>query len=244
MVLAARRGASGSLLLACALLASAVHGQGVAPGERRSPTAPAAKQEPSGDLPPRRRYVVAAIGDSITDARVGGGGYLARLRERCPRSRFDNYGKGADMVNMMRRRFMNEVLPIARRYTHFVVFGGVNDLYSDRTHARITGDLAFMYGAMRERGVRVVGITVAPWGGFRRYDAARGEATRALNDWIRGAATSGTIDRVVDAYGLLSCGDPERMCAEYARRDGLHVSPRGHTVLGDALHREVFSDCL
>ncbi len=37
------------------------------------------------EVPAGRRYVVAAIGDSLTDTRSGGGKYLKLLGERCPR---------------------------------------------------------------------------------------------------------------------------------------------------------------
>lgn len=222
------------------------------PSEPTEPDAGSEPAAPDAGPPPRRRYVVAAIGDSLTDSRSPRGGrYLAYLRERCPESRFENFGRGGDMVNQMRRRFVSDVLPRARQLTHILVFGGVNDLYSDvsagRTVEDIEGDLSFMYEAARERGLGVIALTVAPWGGFtRRYSERRGAATRELNDWIRAAPARGAVDHVVDAYAVLSCGDPERLCPEYAHPvpDGLHFGPRGHEVLGEALHREVFADCL
>jgi lysophospholipase L1-like esterase len=224
-----------------------------APRDVPPAVAPTEPEPPSDEPPPptRRHYAVAAIGDSLTDARSGGGRYLDYLRQRCPESRFENFGVGGNMVNQMRRRFVSDVLPRADELTHVLVFGGVNDLYSDltagRTNDRIEADLAFMYGAARERGLRVIALTVAPWGGFtRHYNERRAGTTRALNDWIRGEHARGAIDHVVDAYALLSCGDPERLCPEHMRpfRDGLHFGARGHEVLGEALYRDVFSDCL
>jgi lysophospholipase L1-like esterase len=95
-----------------------------------------------------------------------------------------------------------------------------------------------MYRAARTHGARVVAITVAPWGGFRRwFTTKRGENTRELNEWIRQSPSRGTVDLVVDAYPLLSCGSPERLCDRFARpyRDGLHFGPEGHQKLGLAL---------
>ncbi|EYF04881.1 GDSL-type esterase/lipase family protein [Chondromyces apiculatus] len=200
-------------------------------------------------------YVVAAIGDSLTDARSHGGGFLDELKRRCPESRFDNQGKGGNMVNQMRRRFARDVLgeeggPERPAYTHLIVFGGVNDLYSDKTAFRsvpkISADLAAMYAAGRARGMRIVALTVAPWGGFSSYFTdARGQTTRQLNDWIRGRKAAGEVDHVIDAYALLSCGVPHRLCPDYTKpfMDGLHFGPRGHEVLGKALYEAVFSDC-
>jgi lysophospholipase L1-like esterase len=214
------------------------------------PSAAASDATERGTPKGKRRYVVAVIGDSLTDSRVGGGQFVAYVAKRCPRSRFDNFGKGGDMVNQMRKRFERDVSG-ATDYTHLLVFGGVNDLYSDltagRTLAKIEADLAYMYGQAHQRGWRVIALTVAPWGGFSKYyNASRAGTTRELNDWIRAQLAAKTVDFVVDAYSLLSCGDPDKLCPDFAGKvtDGLHFGPAGHEKLGEALYSAVFSDCL
>lgn len=144
------------------------------------------------------------------------------------------------MVNQIRGRFEHNVLPILHRYSHVLVFGGVNDLYSDltagRTTEKITTDLTRLYTASRLRDVQVIAFTVAPWGGFKRYfNARRGEATLRLNDWIRKQGTLGTVRHVIDSYALLACGDA--LCPEHHEpfRDGIHFGPTGHASLGEAL---------
>src|SRR5688572_4696342 len=91
-------------------------------------TSPAAPQPPP---PERRRYRVLALGDSLTDQGVGGGGYLRELGRACPLSRFDHFGRGGDMVNQMRRRFEQARPQTLAGYDTLIVYGGVNDLYSD-----------------------------------------------------------------------------------------------------------------
>jgi hypothetical protein len=71
----------------------------------------------------------------------------------------------------MRRRFEAEGLPkLPGGFTELVVFGGVNDLYSDETAgrsvAKIQKDLSAIYAAGKRNGLRVIAFTVAPWGGF------------------------------------------------------------------------------
>jgi lysophospholipase L1-like esterase len=203
------------------------------------------------DSPASSPVVVAAIGDSLTDASSHGGLFLDYLRRRCPKSRFDNYGKGGQMVNQMRRRFLEDVFGAGKpAYTHVIVFGGVNDLYSDltagRTPALIEQDLAFMYGEARRHGARVVAVTVSPWGGFTRYfNATRSASTLEVNRWILAQRQAGAVDAVIDAFTLLSCGDPSTLCPRYASpfRDGLHFGPEGHDRLGQALFEQVFSNC-
>ena len=195
--------------------------------------------------------VVAAMGDSLTDARAHGGLFLELLRQRCPRSRFDNYGKGGQMVNQMRERFVRDLFgPGKPAYTHVIVFGGVNDLYSDltagRTPALIERDLAFMYQEARRHGARVIAVTVAPWGGFTRYfNASRSAATGEVNRWILAQRDAGAVDGVIDAFALLSCGEPTLLCPRYAApfTDGIHFGREGHERLGQALFGQAFSSC-
>ncbi|MCA9596515.1 MAG: SGNH/GDSL hydrolase family protein [Myxococcales bacterium] len=226
------------------------------PSEPAAPepsAAPVASAEPPPE--PKRAVTVALIGDSLTDEKNGSGLYVPYLRKKCPKSTFDNFGKGGDMVNQMHRRFLRDVYPAggapAKPYTHLVVFGGVNDLYSDltagRTPAKVETDLSAMYEIAKKHGAKVVAITVAPWGGFKKYfNESRSRTTHELNDWIRAQPDAGAVDYVVDAYALLSCGDPEKLCPDYqhAIHDGLHFGKGGHEKLGQALYEQVFSSCL
>lgn len=160
-----------------------------------------------------------------------------------------NLAKGGFMVNQMRRRLEREVTSGLGSATHVIVFGGVNDVHSDETAGRvphkITTDLAAIYRVAKSLGARVIGVTIAPWGGFTRYyNPRRAAATETVNAWIHQQARDGVIDGVVDAKRLLTCGDPERLCPEYEPpfRDGLHFGPEGHRVLGRALAAR-FADC-
>jgi lysophospholipase L1-like esterase len=191
------------------------------------------------------RYRLVAMGDSLTDTKAGGGQFLSYLAKKCPGSRFESKGKGGQMVNQMRRRFARDAL--GKDHSHVLIFGGVNDLYSDetagRTVAKITGDLAAMYEAARARGLKVVALTVAPWGGFKHFTPRRAETTRQLNAWILQQKEEGKIDAVLATGPVLSCGDDDRLCPGLGRKDGLHLTAAGQEKLGEALHRQVFSDC-
>jgi lysophospholipase L1-like esterase len=222
-----------------------------APAPNTAPNdASGAPQAPSPPDAERRPCRVAFIGDSLTEGRMGGG-YVRYLEARSPKSRFENFAKGGAMVNQMKRQLDAMLADTSGAFTHLVVFGGVNDLYSDetagRTVAKIETDLAALYAAGRARGLRVVGITVAPWGGFNKYyNPRRAATTRELNAWILAGPTRGDTSVAIDAYALLSCGDPERLCPRYAlaKSDGLHFGKLGHEALGQALHDAEFRRCL
>ncbi|WP_282421066.1 GDSL-type esterase/lipase family protein [Polyangium sp. 15x6] len=252
--------------LACSGCAESASNPKTSPSAERAPVATSASAPASASAaapvpapaPPRdsrRAYIVAAMGDSLTDARSHGGKFLDSLRAHCPESRFDNYGIGGQMVNQMHRRFARDVLgepaPSDKpAYTHVIIFGGVNDLYSDETAFRtpklIQADLAGMYALAKGRNMQVVALTVAPWGGFSKYwNDKRAAATAQVNDWIRARKAAGEVDHVVDAFALLSCGNPNLICPDYAVpfKDGLHFGPKGHEKLGEVLLRDVFTNC-
>jgi hypothetical protein len=106
--------------------------------------------------------------------------------------------------------------------------------------------LSRIYEDLRQRGILTIAITVAPWGGFKRwYTPERGRNTLTLNAWISEQAANGKVADALDSYSLLSCGDPERLCPELSqpRDDGLHFGKLGHEKLGEALLRGPFRDC-
>lgn len=154
------------------------------------------------------------------------------------------------MVNQMRKRLETEVLPQGASYSHAIVFGGVNDLYSDQTAnrslSRIEADLARIYAELRQRSIQVIAITVTPWGGFTRWHTPeRSQNTQALNDWILAQPGQGTIAAALDAYPLLSCGTPTHLCPELSApfKDGLHFGKLGQQKLGQALYDLAFQGC-
>jgi lysophospholipase L1-like esterase len=187
----------------------------------------------------RRVYVVAAIGDSLTDARVGGAKYLRDLARRCPESRFDAYGIGGQTTFDMRARFDGDVFGAGKpSYTHVVVLGGVNDLIMGVDAARLTKieeQLTSMYRTARARGVSVVAATIPP-------HPLAGAFARALDAWIR---TNDDVASVADLATRLACGSPDLLCAEYRKTPGdrIHWGDAGHRAVADEFARVAFSDC-
>ena len=200
---------------------------------------------------PKRAYVVAAMGDSLTDPKSHGGKYLEHLRAKCKKSRFDSYGKGGQMVNQMKKRFVRDIFGEGEdekpKYTHVIVLGGIGDILSDqtakRTSAKIQDDLAAMYAVAKKRNVAVIALTLPPWGGASAYNPARHDMSMAVSTWIRGRAATHEVDAVVDLYPLLSCGTESNLCPDYAWPDKLHWNAQGHEAVGKALFGGPFADC-
>jgi lysophospholipase L1-like esterase len=230
---------SASVLPAAAALLGLVLSATPAPGS--------AEGEPEG-----RRYVVAAIGDSLTDPRSGGGKYLRALAERCPGSRFDAYGVGGQRSDHMRWRFAHDVLGHGRarpapRYSHVIVLAGINDLLGASIHhapiARIQRNLSSMYQQARKHGIEVIAVTIPPWGRLAGVGDARARATDALNAWL--LARPDSVEIVADIRPALGCGDPRSLCPRLRRHpnDLVHWNTDGHRAVADVLLRAAFSDC-
>jgi hypothetical protein len=207
----------------------------------------ASAREPAKDSPTKHRYVVAAIGDSITDTRVGGGLYMKHLAERCPKSRFDVYSIGGQEIVDMRRRFDHDLFGRrAPAYTHVIVFGGVNDLRSGfidgkRLHQMET-DLLSMYRDAHAHHVAVIALTVPLWAPHDRHDRT---VDAALAQWISDEAVRGDADVAIDLQALLGCEQRETLCRPYRKypNDTVHFSDWGHTILADAIADAAFADC-
>lgn len=238
----------------------AAEARAISPVADEAEARPASEAVPAsgaaGTAPEKRRYVVAAMGDSLTDPKSHGGKYLDYLARQCPESRFDSYGKGGNMVNQMRRRFLRDVFGESEggarldrpRYTHVIVLGGLNDILSDesalRTNDQIKDDLAWMYQAAKARGAAVIALTLPPWAGFEKwYNPRRGASTEEINRWIKQQHQAGTVDAMFDVYPVMSCGDPDFLCPKYGWPDQVHWSAAGHDAVGRALHEHLFADC-
>lgn len=222
-----------------------------APKLEPSPTEqPTERSSPAGSATaaPKKQYSLAAIGDSLTDKKSQGGKYLEYLQEKCPKSRFDSWGKGGNMVSQMKKRFARDVLGEGAegrpRYSHLIVLGGIADIGSNETAGRTTdkiqADLTAMYQAAHDKGITVIALTIPPWGGFKEYNDERHRMMTVMNDWLR--KKPAPVDHVADIYPKLVCNDRE-LCPAYAWPDKLHWSKKGHEVVGELLWKQLFNDC-
>lgn len=223
-----------------------VGGLEVGATEREPAPSPAVPAEKPATVP-KRRYSVAAIGDSLTDPKSGGGHYLTYLAERCKQSRFDSYGKGGNMVSQMRRRFARDVLGEGGEkrpaYTHLIVLGGIADIGSsetaNRTVEKIQEDLSAMYRMASDKGMKVIALTIPPWGAWPTYNDDRHAMMLAMNTWIRSPPAH--VAHATDVFPKLVC-EGRKLCPQYAS-DKIHWNQKGHEVVGSLLLSEVFADC-
>jgi lysophospholipase L1-like esterase len=149
-------------------------------------------------------------------------------------------------------RFQRDIL--ARSGVRYLfILEGVNDLgmltrdapapaEAHRSRVQqVIGALAQIIAQARERGIKVIGATIMPYGasGYYHPDAANEADRRAVNDWIR---AHGNVDAVVDFDALMrDPAQPDRLRKEFDSGDGLHPSPAGYRFMGEAVPLSLFT---
>jgi lysophospholipase L1-like esterase len=211
---------------------------------------------------------VVTLGDSITDghgATTNGNDrwpdVLAQRLQAAPKLRgvgVLNEGIGGNRVlldglgpNALARFDRDVLAQTGVRY--LIVLEGVNDLggltrdgeVGQAEHDALVHRILSAYEQMAERahahGIKVIGATILPYGGSGYYHPGpANEADRqAINQWIR---SSKNFDAVLDFDKVMrDPANPTKLLPAYDSGDGLHPSPAGYRVMGEAVPLALFA---
>ncbi|MGW0878128.1 SGNH/GDSL hydrolase family protein [Streptomyces sp. NPDC002671] len=117
-----------------------------------------------------------------------------------------------------------------------VVLEGINDIKGTPPATDVTafaGAYRTLVARAHARGIRVVGVTLTPYGGFSAYTAAGESVRQQVNDFIR---TGGAFDAVVDADAAVrDPAVPQRIAPGYDPGDHLHFNDAGMAAVADAV---------
>lgn len=200
---------------------------------------------------------VVALGDSITDGITSSPGanrrwtdfLAARLRtERgAPRYSVLNQGISGNRVLIDGSRYSPNNGPsalsrldrdvLSRTGVRTVVLQlGINDIIK-RPHQnnprQIVLGLEQLAQQAHHRGLRVIGSTLTPFGGYPKHNARREAVRQQVNDLIR---SSRAFDSVVDFDAALrDPARPDRLRGAYDSGDHLHPSDNGFRAMAEAL---------
>ena len=204
---------------------------------------------------------VVTLGDSITDGRGSGTNRQNRWPDcLAARLRADghlghvavlNKGIGGNCVlkpclgPAALDRFARDVLNEAG-VRWLIILHGVNDIGGSRDDnaEAVVRQLTEAYAAMIEqahdKGIKVFGATILPFGGSFYDSPVHEEVRQSVNHWIR---TSGRFDAVIDLDNALGDPDmPTRLRAEADTGDHLHPSETGHQMIADAIDLSLFRE--
>ncbi|MFI9804481.1 SGNH/GDSL hydrolase family protein [Streptomyces sp. NPDC052301] len=190
---------------------------------------------------------VVAFGDSLTD---GHGStpdtnhrWPDRLAERLRRDRLGVLNAGIGGNRLLRdgvgpralTRLDADALDRAG-VRLLVVWEGVNDIKGTPVADDVTA-YADAYRTLvaraHARGIRVVGVTLTPYGGFPAHTDAGEAVRRQVNAFIR---TGGAFDAVADAdTAVRDPADPTRIRAAYDPGDHLHFNDAGMAAVAETV---------
>ncbi|QIQ04644.1 SGNH/GDSL hydrolase family protein [Streptomyces liangshanensis] len=196
------------------------------------------------------RGAVVTFGDSITDgvgSRPGANhrwpdDLAVRLRDRHIGVLNEGIGGNRLLGSGVRRgkgesglvRFRGDVLDRAG-VRAVVVDLGINDILAgrERDPGRIVGALKELTAQAHGRGLRVIGSTLTPFGGYSGYTTAGERVRQQVNAAIR---AGGVFDDVVDFdRALRDPHAPDRLSPAYDSGDHLHPSDAGYRVMARTL---------
>ncbi|MFJ6433041.1 SGNH/GDSL hydrolase family protein [Streptomyces sp. NPDC091416] len=193
--------------------------------------------------------VIAVLGDSIAEG-VGTPDdsdlrWPDQLARRLPGAAVADLGISGNRVLLDdarfgpggQARFDRDVLSLPGLRT-VLIHLGVNDLQqppSQTDPALVLAGYRQLVLRARDAGLRVIGATIAPFGGWTRWTPELETVRQRINTAVR---TGRIFDAVTDFDAALRDPDrPERLLPAYDSGDGLHPSPSGHAALAAAVDR-------
>jgi len=190
---------------------------------------------------------IAIIGNSITDGR----GSTVNAQNRWPdvmSSVLQKNGVSMGVLNLgiggnsvyygglsepACKRFDRDILCQAN-VKYVIIYEGVNDLGSaDKDAEQRAYKLIEIYQEMirkcHDRGIKVIGATIMPFGKSFYEDHFKDAARQYVNQWIR---TSGAYDAVIDFDALLRDTDNPQCLQQPYQEDWLHPNAAGYARMG------------
>ena len=114
-----------------------------------------------------------------------------------------------------------------------ILLEGVNDIGYGATATEIIAADQQMVAQAHERGLRILGGTITPFGGSIISSAANENTREEVNTWME---TSHTFDAVIDfAAAVANPGDPTALKPAYDSGDHLHPNDAGCQAMADAV---------
>jgi len=190
-----------------------------------------------------KRFTIVALGDSTT---AGTPGFLSPL-EAPPNGRGNvesqygywlsrmhpdwqvlNRGINGERSDQIRGRFERDVVQSGASVV--IIIAGVNDIYRGRSAESVIGNLKWMYGRARSRGILVVAGSILPYNTATRE---QNEKMKTVNAWVCHLAENNLGVRFCDTrQSVAHPKDPNQLMDS---PDGLHPGVDGYRKMAEAL---------
>jgi lysophospholipase L1-like esterase len=205
--------------------------------------------------------VIAAFGDSITAMGVWTRPLGEKLAATSPRGLLLNYGisgnrllRDTSFPAMGTTQFFGRAgltrflwdIDAAPGLRTVLAALGVNDISQPGGDPGMSPDISELCSAAEliqgfrrlialchDRGLRIAGGSISPFGGYKTYNEKTAGIWREVNQWI---LEGGGFDLAIDFAGALADpGNPDYMLAQYDSGDHLHPSEAGGAAMAAAV---------
>lgn len=171
------------------------------------------------------------IGDSLTAFQES---YADQLMNSCQNTSYKKIAKVGEKTDWMLSELHKE-LAQGNKYDIIVIWGGVNDIYSQSDINSAKYNLNSLYKLVKNNGSKIVALTILPTNTYKNSNPERIRLTNGLNDWIK---SNKYIDFVIDVNSILNDGN-QGTKKEYLQNDTLHLNAKGHQAIAEKLSKKI-----
>jgi lysophospholipase L1-like esterase len=173
------------------------------------------------DVISNNKVTIYGMGDSTTS-----GDYPLLLQQRLGSNyKIVDKGLGGNTTSQMAARFETDVTKNGDA-DYVIIWGGINDISKNQSASSIKANLQTMYDSAYSNGIKVVAMTISPFGSSGWWTAARQAGADEVNAWILGRPSH--IDFVVDTFSVLNDPSHPLSLRPEDTIDGLHFSASGN----------------
>ncbi len=171
------------------------------------------------------------VGDSLTAGfGIDGQGFVDQIKAKNPALNIKRIAVTGKQTGWMLDQLKKE-LSSGRNYETIVIWGGINDIYSNNSISGAKNNLQEMYNAAHESGAKVITLNTIPTGAYKLFSPQKLKLTNELNSWIK---SNSTKDNMVDVDILVGDGQGNTK-KEYMQPDKLHLSKLAHKKIASEL---------
>ncbi len=177
---------------------------------------------------------ILALGSSTT---AGPNSYAKFIAANCPQIGMEIIAKKGEQVPWMYEQIKDKDLS---EYDYLILFGGTNDVNSNRSGSQILERHKKIYEKAKSDGVKIISLTLNPYGGYKTWNENKGNNLISFNNLLK-AEQGNIVDYVIDWYTISrNPNNVHQMLPKYDSGDHLHSNKLGNETIAKTIVDRIF----